>query len=85
MLGWDLRVKTANPSFYGWFQETEGRMVYEFGNEQWNIPVCVSSSRTWVVLLAVYHRDHLAEEYDDIPLAVKPVTAGKRLTCCVVR
>jgi PAS domain S-box-containing protein len=42
VLGWDLRVKTANQSFYDCFQvspeETEGRMVYELGNGQWNIP-----------------------------------------------
>jgi PAS domain S-box-containing protein len=42
VLGWDLRVKTANQSFYDCFrvspEETEGRMVYELGNGQWNIP-----------------------------------------------
>ncbi|MGD0576667.1 MAG: PAS domain-containing protein [Candidatus Staskawiczbacteria bacterium] len=38
----DLRVVGANESFYKNFQvekeETEGRLVYDLGNEQWNIP-----------------------------------------------
>jgi two-component system CheB/CheR fusion protein len=37
-----LRVQTANDSFYKVFQvqraETEGRLVYELGNRQWDIP-----------------------------------------------
>ena len=42
VLGWDLRVKTANATFYSQFEverdEVEGRLVYELGNGQWNIP-----------------------------------------------
>ena len=38
----DLRVKTANRSFYDSFQvskeETENRLVYDLGNGQWDIP-----------------------------------------------
>ena len=38
----DLRVKTANCSFYQIFQtspgETEGSLIYELGNRQWEIP-----------------------------------------------
>ena len=38
----DLRVNTANEAFYQTFQvdpaETKGRLVYELGNGQWNIP-----------------------------------------------
>jgi signal transduction histidine kinase/CheY-like chemotaxis protein len=38
----DLRVKTANRSFYDSFhvtkEETENRLVYELGNGQWDIP-----------------------------------------------
>lgn len=38
----DLRVKSANPAFYEQFQvrpeQTEGRLIYELGNNQWNIP-----------------------------------------------
>jgi len=42
VLDYDLRVKTANRSFYDSFhvskEETEGRFVYELGNGQWDIP-----------------------------------------------
>jgi two-component sensor histidine kinase len=42
VLGWDLRVKHANKTFYEAFQvrpeETEGQMIYDLGNGQWNIP-----------------------------------------------
>ncbi len=38
----DLRVNTANEAFYKNFQvtpdESEGRLIYELGNGQWNIP-----------------------------------------------
>jgi two-component system CheB/CheR fusion protein len=38
----DLRVKTANKSFYKKFHlteaETEGMVLYDLGNRQWNIP-----------------------------------------------
>lgn len=42
VLDCDLRVKTANQSFYQCFQvdpaATEDRLVYELGNSQWDIP-----------------------------------------------
>ena len=42
ILGWDLRVKSANETFYTNFKvdpgSTEGRLVYELGNSQWDIP-----------------------------------------------
>jgi PAS domain S-box-containing protein len=38
----NLRIKTANKSFFRAFQvtehETEGKLIYQLGNEQWNIP-----------------------------------------------
>ena len=42
VLGKDLRVKSANKSFYKKFgvteEQTEGVLLYELGNNQWNIP-----------------------------------------------
>src|SRR5476651_1247871 len=42
VLDQDLRVKTANRSFYDTFhvskEETEHRLVYDLGNGQWDIP-----------------------------------------------
>jgi two-component system CheB/CheR fusion protein len=38
----DLRVRSANPAFYEQFHvepaQTEGRLIYELGNSQWDIP-----------------------------------------------
>ncbi len=38
----NLRIKSANKSFYNTFQvsevETEGKLIYHLGNNQWNIP-----------------------------------------------
>lgn len=38
----DLRIKTANRSFYNMFhvteEETTGKFIYDLGNGQWNIP-----------------------------------------------
>ena len=38
----NLRVLSANPTFYATFQvlpkQTEGRLIYELGNGQWNLP-----------------------------------------------
>ena len=42
MLNGDLRVVSANPSFYRTFevtpQEIEGQLLYDLGNRQWDIP-----------------------------------------------
>src|SRR4051812_49773426 len=42
LLDADLRVRSASRSFYEDFgvkpEETEGRLVYELGNGQWDIP-----------------------------------------------
>jgi PAS domain S-box-containing protein len=53
----DLRVKTVNQAFYDYFRvtpaETEGRMIYDLGNGQWNIPALrklledILSQRQW--------------------------------------
>jgi PAS domain-containing protein len=42
LLDADLKVVTANPSFYRTFSvnpdETEGALIYDLGNRQWDIP-----------------------------------------------
>jgi two-component system CheB/CheR fusion protein len=42
VLGADLRANTANDAFYETFKvtpdETEGRLIYDLGNRQWDIP-----------------------------------------------
>ncbi|HLJ96960.1 MAG TPA: PAS domain S-box protein, partial [Gemmataceae bacterium] len=58
----DLRVKTANRSFYDAFhvpkEETENRLVYDLGNGQWNIP----GLRT--LLDEVLSRNHSVHDFE---------------------
>lgn len=55
LLDGDLKVKTANKSFYTTFkakpEKTEGRIIYEIGNKEWNISALKE-------LLEVYLRDN---------------------------
>lgn len=52
----DLRVKTANRSFYEIFrvspQETEGRYLYKLGSGQWNIPSLCNLLRNMLPIAA---------------------------------
>ena len=56
VLNGDLRVQSANPAFYELFKveeaETEGALVYELGNDQWDIP------RLRTVLTEVVSNNH---------------------------
>lgn len=58
----DLRVKTANRSFYDAFrvskEETENRLVYDLGNGQWDIP----GLRT--LLDEVLSRNQMVHDYE---------------------
>lgn len=42
LLGRDLRVTSSNPAFYRMFkttrQQTDGKLIYDLGDGQWNIP-----------------------------------------------
>jgi two-component system CheB/CheR fusion protein len=42
VLGPDLRIRSANASFYGIFNlmpaDAEGRLIYELGNGEWDVP-----------------------------------------------
>ena len=62
VLGADLRVRSANRSFYCSFggipEETNGRLVYELGNGQWNIP----GLRT--LLEEILPRDHSFRDFE---------------------
>ena len=58
----NLRVRTANQSFYESFRvskaDTEGRLLYELGNGQWNIP----GLRT--LLEDLLPRDHSFQDFE---------------------
>ena len=57
-----LRVKSANRSFYALFQvnqsETEGRLIYDLGNRQWDIPALRE------LLERIIPRDEVIEDYE---------------------
>ncbi|HQR88221.1 MAG TPA: PAS domain-containing protein, partial [Caulobacter sp.] len=57
-----LRVKSANRSFYALFQvqqaETEGRLIYDLGNRQWDIPALRE------LLERIIPRDEAIEGYE---------------------
>ncbi len=58
----DLRVVSANQSFYQTFQvppeEVDGHLIYEMGNDQWDIP------RLRVLLEEVLPRDTLVQDFE---------------------
>ncbi|THK34268.1 PAS domain-containing protein [Ensifer sp. MPMI2T] len=74
VLGWDLRVVRANQTFYDLFQVspagTEGRLVYELGNRQWDIPKLRE-------LLEDVLPDNNA--FDDVEVAHDFETIGRRI------
>jgi two-component system CheB/CheR fusion protein len=62
VLSAELRVHSANEAFYSTFKvspvETEGRMIYELGNGQWNIP------RLRELLVEVISRSSLFNDFE---------------------
>ena len=62
VLDGDLRVVSANRSFYQTFQaspeETEGHLIYEMGNHQWDIP------RLRVLLEEMLPKDTKVEDFE---------------------
>jgi two-component sensor histidine kinase/PAS domain-containing protein len=74
VLSWNLRVRTANQSFYDTFRvdpaETEGRLIYELGNSQWNIP------RLHQLLEEILPQD---SEFDDFEVEHEFEHIGRRI------
>jgi PAS domain S-box-containing protein len=68
-----LRVRTANPSFYKTFavspDTTEGRLIYELGDRQWDVP------RLRELLEAILPRD---SQFDDFELEHEFAGLGRR-------
>jgi len=74
VLDTNLRVKTANRSFYQQFhvtlEETEGQFIYDLGNGQWNIP----RLRTLLdELLSNHHPVHDFDMEHDFPAIGKKI------------
>lgn len=59
----NLRVRTANRSFYEEFEvspaETENRFIYDLGNRQWDIPKLRMSVLTYDYILNLVRAHHL--------------------------
>ncbi|MBV9574367.1 MAG: PAS domain S-box protein, partial [Acidobacteriales bacterium] len=57
-----LRVQSANRSFYEQFQvspeETQGRLLYQLGNGQWNIP------QLWAILEEILPQNKIIESFE---------------------
>lgn len=74
VLGWDLRVVRANQSFYETFRvspsASEGRLVYELGNGQWDIP------RLRKLLEDVLPKD---QAFDDVEVEHEFESIGRRI------
>lgn len=67
-----LRVQTANESFYQTFgvkpSETEGRLVFELGNGQWNIPSLRQLLESILPQNRVVHHYEVTHEFEGIGL-----------------
>ena len=66
----DLRVSTASESFYRRFNVTpgvtEGRLVYEIGNGQWNIPVLRALLEDIIPRDRVFNDYEMTHDFPDI-------------------
>ena len=77
----DLRVQGASRSFYQTFNvtrlETEGRLIYELGDRQWDIPAL----RTLLEDILPEHTDFEAFEVEhDFPRVTKVRHSGRKET-----
>lgn len=66
----DLRVKTANRSFYETFQvkplETENHSIYELGDGQWNIPALKTLLEEIIPLNTSFEDFEVAHDFESI-------------------
>ena len=81
ILDGDLRVRSANRAFYGKFlvapEETEGRLVYELGNGQWDIPALRTLLEDVVPKSSVFNDFELEHEFPMIGRRVMLLNARK--------
>ena len=76
-----LRVQSANRAFYQTFQvspaETEGRLIYELGNGQWDIPDLRTLLEDIVPTSSVFNDFELEHTFPDIGRRVMLLNARK--------
>jgi len=77
----DLRVRRANRSFYETFQvapeATEGRLVYELGNHQWDIPELRRLLEVVLPQNTVFNDFEVVHEFDSIGRKVMLLNARR--------
>ncbi len=77
----DLRVNLANESFYTLFKtepnETEGRMVYDLGNGQWNIPRLRQLLEEILPQSTIIHDFEVAHDFERIGLSTMLLNARR--------
>jgi len=66
----DLRVDTANEAFYQAFKvapaDTEGRLIYEIGNRQWNIPKLRELLEDILPLKSIFNGYEVAHDFETL-------------------
>ena len=77
----DLRVNTANDAIYHHFQvtpaTTEGRLIYEVGNGQWNIPALIEVLEEILPKAKVLNQFEITHEFDTIGRRVMLLNARR--------
>src|SRR5437762_5073735 len=78
MLDAALRVRSANRAFYQTFQvspeETEGRLIYELGNGQWDIPALRTLLEDIIPQSSVFNDYELEHDFPTIGRRVMLLT-----------
>lgn len=81
VLNQDLRVITANRSFYDTFQvapvETEQHSIFELGNDQWNIPQLRSLLEDILASNTQFHDFEVEHEFEQIGHKIMRLNARK--------
>jgi len=79
----ELRVKTANRAFYKIFQltedDTEGMLIYELSNRQWNIPKLKELLEHLVSGNGQFHNLEIQHSFPDIGEKILVVNAKRML------
>ncbi|MEA2465725.1 MAG: hypothetical protein QOJ98_3472 [Acidobacteriota bacterium] len=81
ILDGSLRVRSANRAFYQTFQvaaeETEGQLVYELGNGQWDIPALRTLLEDIVPMSSVFNDFELEHDFPNLGRRVMLLNARK--------
>jgi two-component system CheB/CheR fusion protein len=77
----DLRVRNANAAFYATFkvnaEQTEGRLIYEVGNGQWNIPALRTLFGEILPQKKVFNQYEVTHTFDDIGRRTMLISGGQ--------